>query len=126
MHDHHQLPPAWQRFVEQCETCRQCSLGQTRRQAVIWRGALAAPLMFIGEGPGAEEDAGANPLSAPPAGCWICCFSRMAWTSLFTISGISSNAGRRKTGRRPRKKQGPAVRCWPASSISSNRGSLSF
>ena len=55
------LPPVWQQFVEQCQNCRQCSLGQTRKQAVVWRGALAAPLMFIGEGPGAEEDARGEP-----------------------------------------------------------------
>jgi len=55
------LPPVWQQFVEQCQNCRQCSLGQTRKQAVIWRGALTAPLMFIGEGPGAEEDARGEP-----------------------------------------------------------------
>ncbi|NCC77786.1 MAG: uracil-DNA glycosylase [Clostridia bacterium] len=55
------LPPAWQQFVEQCQNCRQCGLGQTRKQAVVWRGALTAPLMFIGEGPGAEEDARGEP-----------------------------------------------------------------
>ena len=56
-----QLPPAWQQFVETCESCRQCPLGSTRQQAVIWRGALSAPLMIIGEGPGAEEDARGEP-----------------------------------------------------------------
>ena len=56
-----QLPPAWQQFFEQCQNCRQCNLGQTRKQAVVWRGALTAPLMLIGEGPGAEEDARGEP-----------------------------------------------------------------
>jgi uracil-DNA glycosylase family 4 len=56
-----QLPPAWQQFVEQCQNCRQCNLGKTRKQAVVWRGALSAPLMLIGEGPGAEEDARGEP-----------------------------------------------------------------
>lgn len=59
--DKSQLPPAWQQFIEQCQNCRQCNLGQTRKQAVVWRGALAAPLMLIGEGPGAEEDARGEP-----------------------------------------------------------------
>jgi DNA polymerase len=31
------------------------------RQAVVWRGQLDAPLMVIGEGPGAEEDAKGQP-----------------------------------------------------------------
>ncbi len=55
------LPQAWQQFIRQCQDCRQCPLGSSRRQAVIWRGALQAPLMFIGEGPGAEEDERGEP-----------------------------------------------------------------
>ena len=55
------ISTAWQQFVEECQQCRNCSLGQTRRQAVVWRGALQAPLMFIGEGPGAEEDERGQP-----------------------------------------------------------------
>jgi len=51
----------WQQFVEECQQCRNCPLGQTRRQAVVWRGALQAQLMFIGEGPGAEEDERGQP-----------------------------------------------------------------
>lgn len=31
------------------------------RQAVVWRGAIDAPLMVIGEGPGSEEDARGQP-----------------------------------------------------------------
>ena len=55
------LPPAWEQLVSQCQDCRQCSLGSTRTQAVVYRGALQAPLMLIGEGPGAEEDARGEP-----------------------------------------------------------------
>lgn len=56
MSDSSTISPAWQQFIEECQQCRCCPLGQTRHQAVVWRGALQAPLMFIGEGPGAEED----------------------------------------------------------------------
>lgn len=56
-----ELPAAWQQYVQQCQACRQCPLGTTRRQAVVWRGALQAPLMLIGEGPGAEEDERGEP-----------------------------------------------------------------
>lgn len=48
--------PQWVQFVQACAACRRCSLAETRRQVVVWRGAEQAPLMFIGEGPGAEED----------------------------------------------------------------------
>lgn len=54
--DKNRLPADWQNFISNCNACRQCSLHQSRKQAVICRGALKAPLMFIGEGPGAEED----------------------------------------------------------------------
>ncbi len=51
----------WPRFVEDCEQCRGCSLGNTRRNTVVFRGAVRAPLMLIGEGPGAEEDIQGKP-----------------------------------------------------------------
>lgn len=56
-----QIQAAWQQFINECDQCRNCSLGQTRRQVVVWRGSIQAPLMFIGEGPGAEEDEKGKP-----------------------------------------------------------------
>lgn len=55
------LPEVWQQFLQTCADCRQCPLGNTRKQAVVYRGAINAPLMFIGEGPGAEEDERGQP-----------------------------------------------------------------
>jgi uracil-DNA glycosylase family 4 len=52
---------AWQQFVLECQQCRNCPLAETRQQAVVWRGSPQAPLMFIGEGPGAEEDEKGKP-----------------------------------------------------------------
>jgi DNA polymerase len=46
----------WQQFVQACNGCQRCLLSQSRRNVVIWRGSIQAPLMFIGEGPGADED----------------------------------------------------------------------
>ena len=37
-------------------TCTRCRLSESRTQAVFARGAPDAALVFIGEGPGAEED----------------------------------------------------------------------
>lgn len=48
---------AWQAFSESCRQCQQCSLSTTRKNVVIARGRVPAPLMIIGEGPGADEDA---------------------------------------------------------------------
>lgn len=48
---------AWQKFEQECRSCVNCALKDTRTQVVIGRGAhLSAPLMFIGEGPGEQED----------------------------------------------------------------------
>ncbi len=52
---------AWQQFVRECGQCRNCELGGTRKNIVVWRGSEQAPLMFIGEGPGAEEDEQGKP-----------------------------------------------------------------
>lgn len=51
----------WQQFVDECQQCRNCPLGATRKQTVIWRGSQQAPLMLIGEGPGADEDEKGKP-----------------------------------------------------------------
>lgn len=40
-----------------CEACRGCPLGSSRQQAVVGRGNPLAPVMLIGEAPGADEDA---------------------------------------------------------------------
>ncbi len=47
---------AWSDFVDECKRCKSCSLSETRNNVVIHRGAIRAPLMLVGEGPGANED----------------------------------------------------------------------
>lgn len=51
------LDISWKSFVKKCDQCRACALFENRQQVVVSRGAIHAPLVFIGEGPGAEEDA---------------------------------------------------------------------
>lgn len=51
----------WQNFVERCSTCTDCALHETRKQVVISRGSLDAPLLLLGEGPGADEDEQGKP-----------------------------------------------------------------
>jgi len=50
------LPYNWTDFVDECKLCKACSLSGTRKNVVIYRGAVRAPLMLVGEGPGANED----------------------------------------------------------------------
>ncbi|MBP5493296.1 MAG: uracil-DNA glycosylase [Clostridiales bacterium] len=47
---------SWNDFVEECRNCQACPLAATRKNVVIYRGNVVAPVMFVGEGPGATED----------------------------------------------------------------------
>ena len=43
-------------LLETCRTCHACRLGETRTNLVFGTGNENARLMFVGEGPGAQED----------------------------------------------------------------------
>ena len=60
----HGVPPAyasdmpeWESLRTECAACMKCGLGRTRTNMVFADGNPHAELMFIGEGPGADEDA---------------------------------------------------------------------
>ncbi len=47
----------WENFVAACKSCQKCELHQNRKNVVIGRGIpKRVPLLFIGEGPGEQED----------------------------------------------------------------------
>jgi uracil-DNA glycosylase family 4 len=48
-------------IAEETRKCRKCDLGELRTNAVPGEGNPAARIMFIGEAPGADEDAQARP-----------------------------------------------------------------
>ncbi len=50
------LSTALATLAQACADCRRCPLAQGRQQVVVSRGNPQAPLMVIGEGPGAQED----------------------------------------------------------------------
>ncbi len=43
-------------LMEECQNCHACRLGETRTNLVFGTGNENAKLMFVGEGPGAQED----------------------------------------------------------------------
>jgi DNA polymerase len=49
------------KVADEAEKCRKCSLGSTRTNAVPGEGHPRARIMFVGEGPGADEDAQGRP-----------------------------------------------------------------
>jgi len=55
------LPDNWDQLREVVLACTRCRLAQTRTHVVFGEGDVHAPLMFVGEGPGAEEDATGRP-----------------------------------------------------------------
>ena len=51
----------WKTLKESCGDCRNCSLCQTRTNVVFGVGPETADVMFIGEGPGRNEDLQGEP-----------------------------------------------------------------
>lgn len=51
----------WETLKSTCDTCRNCALCQTRHNVVFGVGAQDADVMFIGEGPGEQEDLQGEP-----------------------------------------------------------------
>ena len=51
----------WQELEEVVKQCRKCRLCETRKNVVFGVGNREADIMFIGEGPGADEDAQGEP-----------------------------------------------------------------
>jgi DNA polymerase len=50
-----------ERIATEVASCTRCKLCEQRNQAVPGEGALDPPILFIGEGPGADEDASGRP-----------------------------------------------------------------
>lgn len=51
----------WNELREECLACRACSLWETRKNVVFGVGDAKAEVLFVGEGPGANEDAQGEP-----------------------------------------------------------------
>lgn len=54
-------PASWEALQAAVAACRKCRLCETRTNTVFGVGPLGAPLMVVGEGPGADEDAQGEP-----------------------------------------------------------------
>ena len=50
------MTDTWEKLKNDCAQCRGCSLCETRNNLVFGVGNEHSELMFIGEGPGAQED----------------------------------------------------------------------
>lgn len=50
------MTDSWEALMAECARCRECALGQTRKNLVFGTGNPRAEIMLVGEGPGANED----------------------------------------------------------------------
>ena len=55
----------WSALKAESASCTACGLCKQRKQAVFGVGAESAPWLFVGEGPGAEEDQEGEPFVGP-------------------------------------------------------------
>jgi len=55
----------WESLEQSCLSCTRCALCETRTNVVFGMGSRSAEIMFIGEGPGEQEDLQGNPFVGP-------------------------------------------------------------
>ena len=55
----------WSELENKCAGCTKCGLAETRTNVVFGVGARDAQVMFIGEGPGEQEDLKGEPFVGP-------------------------------------------------------------
>ena len=56
---------SWEKLKNDCSSCRRCSLADIRHNLVFGVGNVNAEVMFIGEGPGEQEDLQGEPFVGP-------------------------------------------------------------
>lgn len=55
----------WETLQAQCLQCRRCELSRTRQNVVFGVGPRDAEILFVGEGPGQQEDIHGEPFVGP-------------------------------------------------------------
>ena len=55
----------WEELEQTCQNCTRCELCQTRHNVVFGVGLKTADVMFVGEGPGEQEDLKGEPFVGP-------------------------------------------------------------
>ncbi len=55
----------WEKLETSCKACTNCARGQTRHNVVFGVGPPDAEVLFIGEGPGEQEDLRGEPFVGP-------------------------------------------------------------
>ena len=59
------MSDSWEQLKRDCAACRGCPLGETRTNLVFGVGQEDAEVLFVGEGPGEQEDLQGEPFVGP-------------------------------------------------------------
>ena len=59
------MSDSWEQLRRDCADCHNCPLGETRTHLVFGVGAEQAEVLFVGEGPGEQEDLQGEPFVGP-------------------------------------------------------------
>lgn len=66
---------SWEILEGACHSCKKCRLWEMRTNVVIGKGSRNADILFIGEGPGQQEDLQGVPFVGPARdNYWIKCW----------------------------------------------------
>ena len=60
----------WEELRSQCMCCTHCDLCKTRNNVVFGTGREDADILFVGEGPGEQEDLKGEPFVGPAMCLW--------------------------------------------------------
>lgn len=93
---------SWPTLTSEVYGCQKCRLCQTRTNVVLGEGDLHAPLMFIGEGPGQQEDLSGRPFVGAAGQLLDQMLAAIGLTRGQPTSATSSSAARRRTACRRR------------------------
>jgi len=56
---------SWEELEQSCQSCSRCELCKTRTNVVFGVGSRTADILFVGEGPGEQEDLKGEPFVGP-------------------------------------------------------------
>ena len=59
------MSDSWEQLKRECAACQNCPLGGTRTRLVFGVGSETAEVLFVGEGPGEQEDLRGEPFVGP-------------------------------------------------------------
>ena len=114
---------ALEEIAAEVRVCTNCRLHQTRTKAVPGEGDPDTEVVFVGEGPGFNEDREGRPFIGRAGDLLVKMLARSAGAARTCSSPTSSSAGRRTIATRSPTRSPPARRTCSASSRSSIRPS---